>query len=80
MTYGLPIPYMECRNLVTGSPYMCNVIFVNDIWSPILYMECGKLVMGSAHIYDMLFSGQLYKRSTVCPNDKAGSIQSVIDH
>ena len=33
-SYGSPIPYMECRNLVA----------VNDLWSPIPHMECGNLV------------------------------------
>ena len=35
MTYGPPIPYMECGNLVT----------VNDSSGPpVPYMECGNLV------------------------------------
>ena len=31
MTYGPPIPYMECGNLVTGSPYMYDMIFSGQL-------------------------------------------------
>ena len=52
MTVRVPIPYMECGNLVTVNdlwspiPYMDgrDLITINDLWSPITYMECGNLV------------------------------------
>ena len=56
MTYGFPISYMECGNLVT----------VNDLWSHLTLHGTG--IIWSPHIYDMIFSGQLCKRSTACPN------------
>ena len=37
MIYGPPIPYMECRNLVTGyQPHvLCgNLVTVNNLWFP----------------------------------------------
>ena len=55
ITYGPPIPYMECRNLIIWSPtcmiwffwtMQCgNLVTVNDSYgSPIPYMEYGNLV------------------------------------
>ena len=41
-----PLPYMECRNLVT---------FNDSYGPPIPYMECGNLVMGSPYMYNMIW-------------------------
>ena len=55
MTYGPSIPYMECKNLVNGSPNMYNMITVNELWSLCtLYGIMGTLYLGPPHMYDMI--------------------------
>ena len=80
MTYGPPIPYMECGNLITvndlWSPHTLYGMWEPDsyglphVWSddpPLPYVE--QVSYGPPHMYDMIFfSGDLRKRSTVCPN------------
>ena len=62
------IPYMECRTLVMGSPYMYNMIFVNDLCSPHTLYWIWKPCKGVPPHVQCYFLGQLRKRSTACPN------------
>ena len=85
-SYGPPIPDMECRSLVYGSP-TCTILFF------LRTMQCGNLVTVNdlygmwehcnwvTHMYDMIFSGQcnvgtLLLLMTYCPSNTLYGMQA----